>query len=495
MDVSEYFETLFNNNSTALTLNYTNILTFCKYPQICEFSNTQSKNYMCTECKNNPAHIDILDRRFWCEIVSDKNKCFFCCLSKAYVRLDSIIDHLCYMLVHCHKLKSLVLSGGLVNATQVGQICLAITSDSRLEYLNLKALNLSCGDCGTISIGQMLKTNTSLKKLNLSCNRLTSSDLASITQNLKYNSCLLSLNISKNYIDYGGCILMADALISNTSLTSCHMGTNYITKRFGDNDDSPIAYNDNGLRELCNALIKNNTLEILKLGFCGIDNMGSKWIGKCLKNNTSLRLLDVSSNNIDDNGCMYISNGIKMNNTLKRLKLSNNKITNIIDIADAIKSNNRCNIDVLDIGKNNINSSMQYISDMLMTNTSITSLNLQKVSMDVHGLRWLYRSLKTNKIIIDLNLSNNDLDADALPLIRKILLRNNLTSLNVVDNHFEMDDVILDCLKSNYTLLHLNYNGIDIGGIEKINSCTNRNYINRKYKTCLLLEMLCTDEW
>ena len=158
--------------------------------------------------------------------------------------------------------------------------CRKIYNKKYLEYWKRQCsggrLNLNQGCCITnndiVAIGEVLKTNNTLKMLNLDRNLL--SDVQNIGEALKTNSTLTWLDLNVNYI---------------TDVQSIGEG-----------------------------LKRNSTLTYLELGSNNITDVSS--IGEALKTNNTLKTLYLYNNNITDNsGIQIIIDALKINNTLTEL--------------------------------------------------------------------------------------------------------------------------------------------------------------------------------
>ena len=83
---------------------------------------------------------------------------------------------------------------------------------------------------------------------------------------------------------------------------------------------------DDGAKNIADALKVNHSLKELFLRFNNICDDGAKQIAGALEVNHSLKTLNMSFNNIDDDGAKLIADALKVNHSLKSLTLRNNKI-------------------------------------------------------------------------------------------------------------------------------------------------------------------------
>jgi Ran GTPase-activating protein (RanGAP) involved in mRNA processing and transport len=131
----------------------------------------------------------------------------------------------------------------------------------------------------------MLRQNTSIETLNLSCTGMSVPFLAEALQNnctlkeLNLNQCTLTPDMIKD---------VSKMLAVNHSLTSLNISSN------------PIG--DDGVVHLAEDLKQNKTLEDLDISFCRITDAGVAPLAEALQVNNSLRELDVHGNDLTETG-------------------------------------------------------------------------------------------------------------------------------------------------------------------------------------------------
>jgi Ran GTPase-activating protein (RanGAP) involved in mRNA processing and transport len=137
---------------------------------------------------------------------------------------------------------------------------------------------------------ETLNFNTSIERLYLGANALTSKSMIGLSKMLENNSTLKGLFLSVN--DIG----------------------------------------DEGIEYLSKGLMKNNTLEELGLGSCGISDGGIDFLSKILMNNSQLQYLDLSyapstkvmqatGNSISDEATSVLIDALQHNKSLKGINL------------------------------------------------------------------------------------------------------------------------------------------------------------------------------
>ncbi|CAO3641358.1 unnamed protein product [Cunninghamella blakesleeana] len=152
---------------------------------------------------------------------------------------------------------------------------------------------------------------TGLQRLDLSGNNLTDS-IAPFCQSLYHNRTLQYLSVTNCHIYPHGCELLADALYTNQRLISLDLSGNPI-----------IHGSDEGIQALKTALLRNDTLQELKLVNTDLDATATITLAEVLPMNTTLNRLDLSENpSISLAGILALSISIKMNSALTFLDIS-----------------------------------------------------------------------------------------------------------------------------------------------------------------------------
>ena len=120
---------------------------------------------------------------------------------------------------------------------------------------------------------------------------------------LKINSTLKKISLDSNQINAEGAIFLADAIKSNTSLIELALTNNNI--------------GSNGAKALAESLKINSTLKDISLHSNNIGTEGSIFIADAIKSNQSLSHLNLSNNNIGTQGVIAVIEAMKSNTTLK----------------------------------------------------------------------------------------------------------------------------------------------------------------------------------
>lgn len=244
-------------------------------------------------------------------------------------------------------------------------------SENQYHVTKMIASDRRLGTEGANIIGTILKTNQTLKRINLRFYKLTDEGVIAIAQALKVNRTLTHLNLSLNIIE-DGAVALADALKVNTSLVSLDLG------------DNPIS--TNGIIEIAEALKVNRTL----------------------------KKLDLRHNYIADNGAIALAEALKVNTTLTKLNLCRNDIKNLGAISIARSLHDNKSLVDLDLATNEFNSdSANVFAEMLTINRTLTVLNIAENEINGAGIQAIVHSfLIDNSTLTTLHVEDNVLEEE-----------------------------------------------------------------------------------
>jgi len=380
--------------------------------------------------------------------------------------------------------------------------------DNRIDTLDLSNKNINKENFHNLL--NALHFNKTIKNINLSNFQIGSehikyNEIILILNSLKNNSIIEALDISSNmlkfknnyafnHIDYYININIFSEFASKNQKDLINSNFSQFNKII---DDINHQYDLNVLIE------KLQKIKTLNLSYNQI-NENPDFLIKLLKNNTKLEKLDISYNNIYDNmdDWTYL---LKDNTTLKELKIHNyNSNIYTIKIFENIIKNanhltdlslwlyNNINYNFSEEIANKLNSSslksltmngkgrepsdnsitrknLIPLFSMLKTNTSITKLNLQALSLNkpnIDNYKYLNEMLECNKTIKTLEFekvrfSNTEFKKfiQNLYFNKSIInLKFKLISLLTVDKNFNIDNELAELIKNNNTLQSLELN-------------------------------------
>jgi Ran GTPase-activating protein (RanGAP) involved in mRNA processing and transport len=239
-----------------------------------------------------------------------------------------------------------------------------------------------------LAYGVMLRSNTSLKILDLSNNDdLISGCAIAIAQGLQQNFSLEEIILDSNPINSDGIEALANMLYINKVLLKMSL--------------VGIMFDRDGIFALSEALEYNNVLQEMDLSKNIVDDSGAERLANMLRINKGLRILRLTENDIGDRGGIAICSAIAhSNSTLRELYLDENVIT--------------------DIGAKSIGESLPLMQGLLTF-----KLNGNHAITEVGGEN-LVSGLATNTELLNFDFSNENLGGHSNVNVtkRKLLLLN-----------------------------------------------------------------------
>ena len=293
----------------------------------------------------------------------------------------------------------------------VMSLCEALKVNTTLSSLDLSGTGIS--DAGVLSLVEVLKTNTSsLTSLSLSEIKISHHSVKSIAEVLRVNSTLKELKFEGNNVGSDGAELIAESLKANTTLKILILSRNNIKEPCGG------MFSD--------ALRVNGTLESLTLAKNALGSHGARLLSEGLRVNTSLRHLDLSGNSIGSEGAESIAETIRVNASLTSLKLQGNNIGDpgANKVSEALKDN--VSLEKLDMSINAIGAAgAESIAEALKSNATLTVLDLDSNVIGDNGVQSLCEALKTNATLTNLIVSNNNIHSAGAQAFDKLQGHNN----------------------------------------------------------------------
>ena len=310
-------------------------------------------------------------------------------------------------------------------------------------------------DGGISPISGCLKINSTLCKLNLSGNRITDREAQKLAEAIKINKTLQELNISKNWISKEGVMRIVEACTINRTLHKLVCTHNNLSK--------------SGLAVINEYIRKENAIQIFDASW---NSLGSKYGWLAFK--TTFELLDVQQKLQSNNGNIkeelwYVDEITDPKYVRKFLQCSLDDVQ-YVNVTGAIMTNDQ----------------MSLFCDCLMNNSTLTELNLSSNEITDEGAETLIEAIQVNTTLQSLDISHNTIFGDGLSSISKInsaLCKLNLSSNKITD---EGAMRLAEAIKVNKTLQKLNIskNWISKEGVMRIvEACT----INRT-----LHKLVCT---
>jgi len=265
------------------------------------------------------------------------------------------------------------------------------SNDPTLTECNL----ISLGFSNISELAEALKSNRSLKKLDLRRNRFGPAGGVALAGALKVNIALTDLNLC------GGSDLtdikeLAEALKSNRSLSKLNLSYN----KFGAAGGVALA----------GALKVNVALTNLVLFNCNLTDI--KELAEALKSNRSLSKLDLSGNAFGPAGVAALAGALKVNVALTDLNLGRCYLTDIKELADALKSNHF--LSTLALERNKFGSAGgAALADALKTNATLEQVGIYGCEVETTTERQINEKLAHNKSLKAQKKQNNDKEKDS----------------------------------------------------------------------------------
>ncbi|XP_048762178.1 leucine-rich repeat-containing protein 74B-like [Ostrea edulis] len=283
----------------------------------------------------------------------------------------------------------------------------------QIEFSNIDMSNARLNSLEVLTIFNTIKTDHTLRELNLSGTNMDCPSYKYLSNFLRKNHTLSNLVIQKCAI-HGETLKAIVASLMTSHITFLDLGNNGIQ----DNDSEILAeiLTMKTLKELYlshNRLETRNTksigtslaysaLETLDLSWNHIRFIGAIEIAKGIKKNRKLRRLNLSWNGFGFEGCVSLAEMLETNDVLTDLDLTNNRIhpPALIALIRGVTQNS--SLKVLNLSMNPIPAS--YTCTLLGTilkNTSIYKLILKKIVVNEEFVDILRTVKQTRRIHVE----------------------------------------------------------------------------------------------
>ncbi|XP_051764057.1 NACHT, LRR and PYD domains-containing protein 12-like isoform X44 [Ctenopharyngodon idella] len=295
---------------------------------------------------------------------------------------------------------------------KIGDECLMLLSDGlkdphcKLETLKLFDCNITAEGCAALA--SALRSNSHLRELNLSGNIIGDGGLTLLSDGLKDPHCKLEkLRLEDCNITAEGCAALASALRSNSHLRELDLTDNII-------GGGGLTLLSDGLKD------PHCKLEKLRLEDCNITAEGCAALASALRSNSHLRELDLTDNIIGGGGLTLLSDGLKDPHCkLEKLRLEDCNITaeGCAALASALRSNSH--LRELDLTDNIIGGGgLTLLSDGLKDpHCKLEKLRLSYCNITAEGCAALASALRSNSHLRELDLTDNIIGGGGLTLL------------------------------------------------------------------------------
>ena len=354
--------------------------------------------------------------------------------SSAVVILHALTEHLQLEVLHlCN-----------INMTMQVAECLAdvIKNNTGLEQLYLSDNFLKTR---ILVILQALKNHSHLKILDLGCNNMTklvSEDLANIIKN---NLGLQQILLCDNDLRSSAFVIL-QALTEHVELKILDLRRSSMTREIAIYLADTIK-NNLGLQQLylsgndlgssavviLQALIEHVQLQVLDFHGTNMTGQGAKVLADIIKNNSDIQVLDIGDNNLKASAVVILQS-LKDKFQLKILNLSKSLTGGVVkDLAEILKYNS--GLEQLYLSDNNFKSSAIIILQALKDSSHLEILDLNNNNMTGKVAKDLAIVIKNNLGLKRIGLSYNNLKKSASLILRALEDNFQLVSLNLNGNY------------------------------------------------------------
>lgn len=282
------------------------------------------------------------------------------------VLAGTMINNLTKILYSIEQMQYLNLSGTTINDTEIAEILIKLTPHQRIEELVLQNMDFKNRAC--IGLSSFLKSNITLKKLDLSENFIKINYLKNLEESLKFNNFL-------EEISFNNCTLNNECI--KIFLKIFEINVNLIVINLEKN---------NFINEDIQALFKPKR-----------------------KVNTPFKLLNIKNNKLLSSSSTLQFTFDNVN--IQELNLTHsikNKNTSIIEnFLERILTNN-IYLKSLNLNSNDLTDViLEKLSTLLSIDKNLDSLSLSKNKFTLNGLQSLLKGLEKNNNLKILNLEEN----------------------------------------------------------------------------------------
>jgi len=299
-------------------------------------------------------------------------------------------------------LRKLNLMGNEIGVQGALDLASALKVNETLLSLNL--LYNQMGNEGAKALAESLKSNHTLKELLLGNNNIGSEGAVQLAEALRVNSTLINLNMSSNPLTLEGSKEILQALMVNRTLTGVNL------YRILDWKENEEGVGDKLASWIAEALSKNNTIKILEIGSNGISAIGVSAIAGALSNHLSLEQLSIESNPIQDDGARQLAGVLTSNQKLLLLALNRCGLSDegANQFAEALKRN--ATLIELDLGVNKIaDAGASKLAEALTKNATLRVLGLGYNEFGEIGAEALSKAMQQNTTVVRLDLIGRNL--------------------------------------------------------------------------------------
>ena len=323
------------------------------------------------------------------------------------------------------------------------------TSDHVDQVLKLSNQRLKEYQIGILAFS--LEGRNSIKRLDISWNKVTNNGVEAIGNCLLNNDTLLELNMS-------GCKISGKDILKIMNASKTLQVLNVSHNNINDHEANLIG--------ACTI----TSLQKLNISHNNITGQGAVFIAQVISKK-SLQELDISFNNIQDDGSIAIGEHLKFNKTLRHLNLSCNKITDTgtISIAEALYVGTA--LCELNMSGNRITyEGVVSLVFHVQVNITLKTLWITHNNITKTGLSYIENYIKKMNSSLVIHTSWNEVVMYYKQMVLEVIyVCFNTTTTEIVDRISKItwdrdygSALVSDCLKDNVTLQVLSFISISI---------------------------------
>ncbi|KAJ6665006.1 hypothetical protein lerEdw1_005237 [Lerista edwardsae] len=273
----------------------------------------------------------------------------------------------------------------------------------KLQYLNLDYCEFSAAAAEALS--SALRTQSSLKELSLSNNKLKDAAVKRVCQALLDAGCKLeSLQLENCGITAASCGALSTVLTTKPSLKELCIGENKI--------------GDAGLAVLCEGVLNPNCrIEKLWLWECAVSSTGCKDLSDVISTKETLKEMSLLGNDFKDEGMEILCQGLKdPKSKLESLWLRECGLTAACCKSIASIFSTKSSLKDLQVGCNMLEDAgaAQLCEGLMNPNCHLQSLWLGNAELTAACCDKLAALIVTNQHLEELDLSNNSLESEGV---------------------------------------------------------------------------------
>ncbi|EGZ22664.1 hypothetical protein PHYSODRAFT_488550 [Phytophthora sojae] len=349
------------------------------------------------------------------------------------------------------QLEELYLSGHKVGAQglQAFADCLAV--NSTLKHLSLGSEALGDDAVKTLSAGLARNAQSALESWDLEFKSLGVDGAAAVGELLKTNKSLKTVTLSRNQIGDEGVKKLAERLSENAEAGVKELSV------------TDVGISGAGLDSLAALVEKEScSLMTLQVSFNGLETASSKFFD-AFKTNKSLTKLQMKECKLTDDHVAALAAALKQNSTLVEVDLSDNELTqaSCAALADGLRDNKTLKILRLENNKCQDEGAVQLADVLATSNTTLTYLEMGNNALTSVGMTPLLKA----QSLKELHLFNNKLGEGLSELLPALLANSAIETFGIGANrlHEALSVTLFNALHSHPSLKTLEMGGNTLG--------------------------------